>query len=304
MSGTQQWKVYGGALLFSLIVGFSFLGVKTGVGIASPWLVLAYRFNFAALAAILVAAFGIARLELGHKPKKDLVLTAGFYLGFMALQVVGLLFATSIESGIIFAIIPILTKLMARVFLGETGTWKQNAFVGLSVTAVILLFLLSATGIERIHPVGLLLLFLSSLSMAISNVFMRHVRSRYSPFAIAFAICIGGCLFFNAAAFAFGLGENGLAAYTAPLASGAFLLATAFLGIPSTLVSSLLMAYMLAHMQAVKATIFGNLSTAISILVGIVVLAEPFSFYHLLCTALIIAGVVGTSVSGARPVGK
>lgn len=300
----KKWMIYGSAILFSLIVGFSFLGVKTAVQVATPLEILTYRFNFAFLASLIPVVLGIVKIETRGRSKKNLLLTAGFYVGFMVLQVIGLMFASSIESGILFAIIPILAKIIAHYYLGEKGTLQQNLFVTLSVSAVIVMFLFSANGYEGVNAMGLLILFLASLSMAISNVFMRYVRSEYKPYSIAFAITGGGCLVFNMIAIVLGLANGTLGDYFAPLAHMSFVLATAFLGIPSTLISSLLMAYMLANMEAVKATVFGNLSTAISIVVGIVILSEPFYLYHIICTVLIALGVVGTATSGNREVTK
>lgn len=302
----KGWLIYGSAVLFSLIVGFSFLGVKASVLLASPLETLTYRFNFAFLAALIPVALGRVKIETRGRSKKNLLLTAGFYQGFMVLQTVGLLFASSIESGIIFAIIPILAKIIARYYLGEKGTIWQNIFVTLSVSAVIVMFLASANGYEGVSLPGLILLFIASISMAISNVFMRYVRGEYKPYSISFAITASGFALFNLAALARGAAAGTLGDYFAPLAHGDFVLATVFLGIPSTLISSLLMAYMLANMEAVKATVFGNLSTAISIVVGILILSEPFHLYHIVCTALIAAGVIGTAVSGRpkNPAGK
>ena len=290
--------VYGVAVLFSLIVGFSFLAVKTSVKTATPLEILTYRFNFAAIAALIPVIFRYLKIGLAGRSKKRLMLTAGFYLGFMVFQTIGLLFATSVESGIIFAIIPILAKVIAHYYLGEKGDWKQNVFVTLSITAVIVMFVFSARDFEGVSATGLVLLLISSISMALSNVFMRGVRREFSPYTIAFAISLGGRLLFNGATLVIGT-VSGQLQYLAPLGHWEFIVATAFLGIPSTLISSLLMAFMLANMEAVKATIFGNLSTAISIVAGVIFLKEALYLYHIVCTALIIAGVVGTSLSGS-----
>lgn len=294
-------RVYVGALSFSLIVGFSFLAFKTSVSATSPLETLTYRFNFAALAALIPIALGIVKIEWKGKPKRGLFYAAGFYIGFMVLHAIGLLFATSIEGGIIFAIIPILAKLVAYLVLGESGNWKQNAFVGLTVSSVIVMIAFGAGEYHEVSLPGLLILLLSSLSMAISNVFMRQVRGVFSPYAISFAIAVGGCLLFNGATVFVGLKTGTLGNYLAPLSEPGFLLATAFLGVLSTLLSSLLMAYVLANLEAVKATIFGNLSTGISIVAGAVFLHEPLYFYQIACTALIITGVIGTSVMGNPP---
>jgi len=288
-------KVYGSAILFSLIVGFSFLGVKTCVSLATPLETLTFRFNFAFLATLITVLVGLVKINLRGKPKKKLALTAGLYLGFMVLQTIALVFSTSIESGIIFAIIPILAKIIASVFLKESTNWKQNIFVCMSVAAVITMFVLGASDLS-VNIVGLVILLLSSVSMACSNVMMRYVRGVYKPFEISFFITGGGCIIFNLATIIFGIKNGTLGDYFEPLSHMNFVLATAYLGIPSTLISALFMAYMLAHMEAVKATIFGNLSTAISIVAGVIVLGEQLQLYHIACTILIIMGVIGLSL--------
>lgn len=288
-------KIYGSALLFSLIVGFSFVGVKTSLAAASPLVTLTYRFNFAFLASLIILLTGLLRINIRKKPKKMLVLTAGLYLGFMVLQTVGLVFSTSVESGIIFAIIPIIAKIVAAVFLKENTSWKQNIFVCMSVASVITMFVLGASDIA-VNLAGLLILLLSSVSLACSNVLMRYVRGVYTPFEISYFIAACGCLIFNLATIIAGITNGTIDRYFEPLNNMSFMLATAYLGILSTLISSVLMTYMLAHMDAVKATIFGNLSTAISIVAGVVLLGEPLQAYHIVCTILIIGGVIGLNL--------
>lgn len=288
-------KVYSGAVIFSLIVGFSFLGIKTSLLVATPLETLTYRFNFAFLAVLVLLLLGFVKINVQEKPKGKLALTAGLYLAFMALQAIGLLFSTSIESGIIFAMIPILVKIIASIFLKEQTNWKQNIFVCLSVVAVITMFILGSTDIT-VNVVGLVILLISSITMAVSNVMMRYVRGIYKPIEISFFITGGGCILFNAATILFGLKNGTLSEYFVPLTHWNFVIATAYLGIPSTLISALLVAYMLANIEAVKATIFGNLSTAISIVVGVIVLHEPLQAYHIICTVLIVIGVIGLSL--------
>jgi len=291
----STYKVYGSAVLFSLIVGFSFIGVKTCVSVATPLETLTFRFNFAFLATLFVVLVGLIKIDLKGKPKKKLALTAALYLGFMVFQTIGLVFSTSIESGIIFAIVPILAKIIASLFLKENTNWKQNVFVCMSVAAVITMFVLGASDLS-VNIVGLVILLLSSASMACSNVMMRYVRGVYKPFEISFFITGGGCILFNLATIVIGIKNGTLGDYFEPLSHMNFVLATAYLGIPSTLISALIMAYMLSHMEAVKATIFGNLSTAISIVAGVIVLGEPLQIYHIVCTLLIVVGVIGLSM--------
>lgn len=60
------------------------------------------------------------------------------------------------------------------------------------------------------------------------------------------------------------------------------------------------MAYMLAHMQIVQATVFNSASTLVSIIAGALILGESLSWYHYLCGILILAGVIGLTAAPAK----
>ena len=288
-------KAYSAGILFAILVGFSFLSVRVSVQIASPIEVLTFRYNFAFLMVCFMALlFEFARLNVKGK-KKALICAGLFYIGFMSLQATGLVFATSIESAIIFAIVPIIAKIIAKILLNETSTWQQNAFVGVSVSAVIVMIIMSAGDIE-VNLLGTILLILSSVCLAASNVLLRYVRTEHGPFSVTFATSLLGFLTFNTAYIIYLLETKGsITTYFAPCANGGFILATAYLGIPCIVVTMWLMSYMMKHMEAIRATIFGNLSTAISIIAGIVILSEPMPFYNVVCAVVIVVGVVGVS---------
>lgn len=288
----QLKKAYLAAIVFSIVVGFSFLGIKTCVPIASTLQILVWRYNWAALVMGALIILKIAKLDLKGKPKKNLVLTAGFYIGFMILQTIGLVFSTTVESGIIFSIIPILSRIIAGFVLGEKSTCLQNIFVMISISALILMIILGASEVHT-SVVGIIILLLSSLSMAISNVYMRYVRSFYRPVEITTYICFMGFIAFNLAF----LASGEISTYFEPLRHREFIVATFYLATACIVLSAQLMSFMLRHMPAVNATIFGNLSTAISIVAGVVFLGETLKYYHVLCSILIIIGVLGVSMS-------
>lgn len=292
-------KVYVSAVIFSFIIGFSFLGIKTCLAVATPLETLVYRYNFAFLGALIPVFSRFIKIELQGKKKGQLIITAGFYISFIILQTIGLVFATSIESGIIFAMVPVLVKIMAGFLLKEHTNWKQNVFIFMSVVAVITMFILGATDIT-VNFIGLVILFISSLCTALSSIMMRYVRKIYTPFEITLFITGGGFIVFNFAAIITGLYNGTLGNYFEPLTHVSFVIAAAYLGIMATLISAMINAYILAHLQAVKGSIFGNLSTAITIVAGAIILGEPLELYHIICTIAIIIGVVGLSATSEK----
>lgn len=291
-------KPFVAGVVFSLLVGFSFLSVKVCIQVASTIEILAFRYDFAFIGVLALVIFKVAKPEMKGKRPTALLLSAGFYIAFMIIQAVGLIFSTSIESAIIFSIIPIIARIIAGFFLKEKSTLRQNIFVVLSVAALIFMIVMSAGDLTA-NVAGIAILIVSSVCMALSNVLMRYVRTEFNPFSVTFLISAIGFAAFNAGYIFYMLYMSGSAAgYFAPCMDIRFIVATAYLGIPCIVISSWLMSYMLAHMEAIKATIFGNLSTAVSITAGIAVLREPFAIYDLICILMIIAGVIGVSYVG------
>lgn len=294
-------KAYLAGVGFSLAVGFSFLGVKTCVPIANTLMIMTHRYNVAFLAVMILVLLKLGKVSLKNKPKKNLIFTAFFYLMFMVVQAAGLIFSTSIESAILFAIVPVIVQVLARIILKERTNMWQNMFMCLSVSALVAMIIIGATDVDY-DFIGICLLFISSVFMALNNVFMRYVRNDYTPFEITFATSVLGFTGFNGAAIIWMLFTGDFYAYVEPLTHTEFLVAIIYLGTFCILLSAQLMSYMQAHMPATNASLFGNVSTAISIVAGALVLGEPLRLYHIICTVLILTGVIGMSMAGRKRV--
>ena len=292
-------KAYACLLLYSLVVGFSFLGVKVALRTADPILTMAYRFDAAFLAMLLLTVFRVVKVHLSLKNKAVIVCTIT-YIGFFGFQAYALNYSTSI-SGIIFALIPVITRFIAGVVLKESTNWKQNLFIMMSVTSVIVLFALSAgNGFKEATLFGYVLLVISSICGASSNVFLRYVREDYSPTDLSFFITSLGFVTFNVLAFSNCIKNGDIKSYFEPFSDKTFVLVVLYLGIMCTLISSWCLSYSLANVQAMNATIFGNLSTVISVIAGAVLLREPLHVYQVVCAVFVIAGVIGVSYFGEK----
>ena len=127
MSATT--KAYTAAILYATIVGLSFLGTKTSVGITTPLLTLVWRYNMGFIGALLLILLGIVKISFKEKDIKGLILASSFYIAFMGIQTFGLTKATSIEGSIIFAIVPIFVQVFAFIILNERTTLIQNLFI-------------------------------------------------------------------------------------------------------------------------------------------------------------------------------
>jgi drug/metabolite transporter (DMT)-like permease len=293
-------KIFATGLIFSILVGFSFIFTKLAVGLATPLQMITYRFNFALVAVGFVILFKIVKVNLNKKTIKNALIVAIFYGGFFVLQAIGITLSSSIEAGILYAIVPIMTIIAASFILKEKTTYKQNLFVTMAVLGVVLLFIIDSgeTGITDISPIGILFLFLSSISISIGSVFIRKIRDEFTPNEISCIIVIFCFFFFNIISLVMGIICGNLNQYFDPLKNHNFVIAVMYLGVTCTYLSPLLRSYLLSNTEAVKATLWGNAATGISIVSGVLIFGESLEFYHIVCTVMIIIGVIGTSIEG------
>lgn len=304
MYKNDRLKPYTAAIIFTLLTGFSFLGIKACQPYANQLEILTYRYNFAFLAVVIVWFTNVFKSNIKNektkgKSKKMVLLAASSYILFMILQVIGIFYTTSVVGSILFSITPIIVQIIAAIVLKEKSTTKQIFFVVITVVSLIYMIIAGSDELE-FNILGVICLLLASIFMAVSNISMRYLRDDYKPIDITLYICIIGFILFNTLSIVMGVKNGNLDEYFLPLKNSTFIFGTAYLGIGCILFTSQLISYMLSKLPAVNATIFGNVSTAISIVAGIVLLNEPFYSYHFICTGLIIIGVIGVSKYGYK----
>jgi drug/metabolite transporter (DMT)-like permease len=79
------------------------------------------------------------------------------------------------------------------------------------------------------------------------------------------------------------------------LSKAEFLIAVAYLGIGSSVLAYFLANYSLAKLPVARSTIFGNLSTVVSVLAGVIIMDDRFTWVTALAFALILCGIFGVN---------
>lgn len=289
------------AVINAMVVGFSFLFTKIALEFAEPVDTLTFR--FAASFAVMSIPVLMGRVRLNYRGKQlyQVLLLATLYpLGFFTLQAYGLQHATSSEGGILFAFTPVLTVLLASLFLKETTTLLQKLSISLSVSGVLFIFIMKGSRIDWSNMTGILLLFLSCLVVAGYSVLTRRLLKSFSPAEITYVMLGVACVAFLSVTLTGHAATGTLDQFFSPLASGTFVVAVLYLGILSTLVTALCSNYALSKIEASKMSVFSNLATVVSVAAGALLLAEEVRIYHIIGSALIIAGVMGTNLLGKK----
>lgn len=294
-------RAYAAALIYALIIGFSFVFVKLALDAAEPLDLLAHRFTVSFIGALALMIGGWSRLRITLRDIVSLLPIALFNpVLYFFLQTYGLMHISSSEAGIIQATIPIMTMLLASYLIKEVPTKWQKIGIMLSVTGVIYIFVMKGVEIKTGALLGGLFILLSSISFAFYNVLGRKRSRKYSAMEITFLSMAAGFIVFNSLSIGFHAVEGTLAMYFAPFTDLRFIVSILYLGILSSLLTSFLTNYALTYLEASKLSVFVNLSTLIMIVAGVMMLGEKIFISHIIGGIAILTGVIIVNAAGRK----
>ena len=295
----EKTTAYLAALSFSAIIGFSFLFTKIALGYASPLTNLAHRYTIAALVLVILHQTKLINVSLSRKDILSILPMSLFYpLLFFIFQSFALQYISSSEAGILQALVPIFTLLLASVFLKEKTSLLQKFFLILSVTGVVFIFLGKGANFStETASLGFLLMLGSVLTNAINNILSKAKGDRYRAMDMTAVVIFVGFVTFNTLSLTSHYYLDGnILAYVEPLGQVPYLLSILYLGILASIVTGSLSIYAIVRLGASTVSVFGNLGTVLTILAGAHILHEPIYSYHVIGATLIIAGILGMNL--------
>jgi len=291
MNRRNEYKVILAAVVCHVFWGFSFMASRTALNTAHIFLLLSHRFVLALAVMSLLLLTPLARLHLKGKPLLPLIALglAQPVIYFFGEQV-GLLHSNTIFSGVMIAMIPIVSTVAAAPILGEKPTWGQLLFSLLSVGGVVGIGLMSKSH-GALDGIGVAALVVAVLSAATYTLLGRGISGRFTAFERSYMMVAVGAAAFTPLALIQSHGN--LAAYLSPLAEPSYLLSILFLGLCCSVVSFFLSCYTITYLTVARETVFANLTTAVSVFAGAVFLREPLTWLGLLCCVVILLGIYG-----------
>lgn len=283
------------AFLSQSIFGFSFLFSSIALRSTTPLVLLGFRFAAAFLIMNILRLTGKFPVNLKGKSRRPL-----FLLGllqpviYFLCENYGLLYSTSSFTGIMIAVIPIISIIFGVVFLHEIPTKLQTFCTCVAIVGVILTNLGKKEG--SVQPLGLVLLLGAVVAAALYSLLSRKISNKYTAMERTYIMFETGTIVFVPLALI--QGSRDWEQYIlAPLAAPSFWGAILYLSAFSSVVAYMLMNYSLTYLSIAKSIIFACMSTVISIFAGILILHEPFTALQAVGAIIIILGVAGVSVS-------
>lgn len=270
--------------------GFSFMATRGGLNVANVFTLLSHRFL---LSFLLMHVFPgqIKSIKLSRKQVVFLLLL-GFaqpVLYFFG-EEIGILHSTTSFSGVMIAMIPIVSIIAAAVFLKEKATLGQVLFCMISVCGVIGIGLLNGNS-GSLDWIGVLALLLAVVSGSAYTLLSRSLSSTTSPFTRTyFMLAIGSVVFTIASAIKC---NWNLDAYLRPLTNLRYDVSVVFLSVICSVLCFFLSGYAVTRLPVARETAFSNLTTAVSVFAGVMFLHESFSWMTFLFCLLILVGIWG-----------
>lgn len=271
--------------------GFSFMASKVGQESVTPFVLLAYRFDTAVILLSIPIIFGKAKVRLKGKNILPLILLGMmepciYFIG----EQYGLRLTNSAFSGVMIAIIPIVTLIMAAVFLKDRPSRLQWVFSILSIAGIIVITLAENSGGE-VSLLGFVCLLVAVLSGSAYGVISRGISDEFSVFERSYFMQLMGAVFFTVLAVV--EQRANLGGLITPLADKSFVLAVLYLAVGATVLGYTLFNYAVTNAPIANTIIFCNLTTVLSVVAGTLLLKESFSAISIAAMAVVLIGIWG-----------
>lgn len=271
--------------------GFSFLASKVGQEVATPFVLIAYRFDLAVLVLSIPIILGKVKINLRGKNIKPLLLLGAmepciYFIG----EQYGLRYTNSAFSGLMIAVIPIVTLIMAAAFLKDRPSKAQWLFSLLSIAGIALITVMENSG-GQVQFIGVIFLIAAVISGSAYGVISRGISDEFSVYERTYFMQLMGGVFYTVLALI--EHRSDMSALIAPLTDGGFVIAMLYLSLGASVLGYSLFNYAVANAPMANVISLCNLTTVISVATGIVLLGEPFSPVSLIAMLAVLVGIWG-----------
>ena len=287
-------KAHLGSLCFAVIFGFTFMFSKVVLDYVSPMGLMAYRFLWAILAIETLRRLKIITVRFDRRFIKPVGAVIVFQpILYFLFEIYGLNLITSAEAGMMIALIPVFVAIFSSVFLKEAPSPAQIAFIGLSVSGIVVIQLADLTRTSG-EFLGFVLMLLAVMSASMFNIASRSASKTLKPAEITYFMMLTGAMTFNTL-YLFELFIQGtVSSYVTSLLIPQVIFPLLYLGVVASIGGFFLVNFALKNLPAHISSMYANLATVVSIAAGAVILSEAITLFHVAGSLMIMGGVYGT----------
>ena len=278
-------KAYAWLTFCVMVWGSNFVFGKMLVQDFSPALLTMLRLLF-----IVLFLIGLSSYKKHFKRVNKSDLLAVFFLGVIGVFInqwsffVGLQTADPTTSALILATTPILTSVLAAIFLKEKLTIRM--LMGSIVAIIGIYFVVAKGNLSSLHiDKGLLWIVITMITFAIMIIMTRLLSQRIDPLTITLYSNVVGLVVSIPFAFLLDTPVH----LSSKMSDWSFLIGTAVVvhGI-----ANLIWNNNIRHVDASKASILSNLEPFVAMIMGLILLYKPITGAEILGSLFIVGGVV------------
>lgn len=275
------------------IFGVSYLFSKMALEFSEPVTLLCCRFFVTVIVMNIMAATGILKLNLkGKKLMGPILLGISQPILYFVLENYGLKYTTTSYTGMVSSVGPVFTAALGAIMLREKPNMKQWLCIAVSIAGVMMVSMGGGGGENTLA--GCLCLLGAYLCGSIYSILVRKLSKDYSAFELTYVMFTEGFLFFAALL----LIQNGAgtgAVILSAVSHGRFIISALFLGGVVSIGAFMLVNYSLARIPVARSAIFNCMSTLFSVLAGVVVMKDPFTWVSAAAFILMMGGMWGVN---------
>ena len=278
-------KAYAWLTFCVMVWGSNFVFGKMLVQDFSPALLTMLRLLFIVLFLIGLSSY---KKHFKRVNKSDLLVV--FFLGLIGVFInqwsffVGLQTADPTTSALILATTPILTSVLAAIFLKEKLTIRM--LMGSIVAIIGIYFVVTKGNLSSLHiDKGLLWIVITMITFAIMIIMTRLLSNRIDPLTITLYSNVVGLIVSIPFAFLLDTPVH----VSSDMSDWFFLIGTAVVvhGI-----ANLIWNQNIRHVDASKASILSNLEPFVAMIMGLILLYKPITRAEIVGSLFIVGGVV------------
>ena len=275
------------------IFGVSYLFSKMALDVAEPVTLLCCRFFVTVVVMNLLVGMRLVKLNLkGRNLIGPVLLGISQPILYFVLENYGLKYTTTSFTGMVSSVGPVFTAALGALMLKERPNLRQWLCIAVSISGVMMVSLGGSGGENTLA--GCLCLLGAYLCGSIYSILVRRLSKDFSAFELTYVMFTEGFLFFAALL----LIQNGAgtgAVLLSALSHSQFIISALFLGGVVSIGAFLLVNYSLARIPVARSAIFNCMSTLFSVLSGVIVMKDPFTWVSAAAFALMMLGMWGVN---------
>ena len=263
-----------------------------------PLYVSSLRMTVAGLCLLPIIVYSRKQLRLS---KTDWLLIASVGASSIAMHqltlAVGVQYTSAGNGSLILSLNPLVTALLAMIFLGEKMSWRKALGIGIGLSGV-LLVVMSQHGAVHLNGMGDAIMFFSMLMYVTGGLLIRKLVMRNVPVLLVTALAqLFGAVFLWSAA----LIDQPVSYYMGIEIEGFQWFVIFVSAVLSSALGTLGWNYGIRQLGASRTTVFLNGMPLASLLFAALFLGEPLQWIHIVALGMIVTGVYFGSKSVPQP---